>query len=282
MIKLIKAQKLWLLAAMLTVWVPAFAVTGARLPKACVADKNLIRNAVQLSRVEKLASNEFRVYWDLESSIGSPIHSLQPEVGGQFYVVRCMPAGRWEVVGEGTLEGINGTLAEAKVTGSGETDEKAIVAKAIQTGNLYPRPMSGDLIAPIKPMVEQRVAITRRFEFPIAQLFEIGSQNIQSYNLSDEGREKIRLAMQALQNAKGRLLIEGFIHRAGSRDDLQIESQMRATSVAQFVRREFGIADNQVVAIGLGASSYETGFNSVPKWPATVVDEGIVIRVLND
>lgn len=280
--KLIKTIILCLLVTTMTKPFPALAVTGAQLPKACVADKNLIRNAVQLSRVERLASNEFRVYWDLESSLGSPVHSLQPEVGGQFYVVRCMPTGRWEVVGQGALEGINGTLAEAKVTAGGQSDEKTIVANAIQTGNLYPRPMAGDLIAPTKPIVEQRIAINRRFEFPIAQLFELGSQNMQTYNLSDEGREKIRLAMESFQNAKGRLLVEGFIHRAGSRDDLQIESQMRATSVAQFVRREFGIADNQVVAIGLGASSYETGFNVVAKWPAATVDEGIVIRVLND
>lgn len=285
-------------------WVPnlALAVTS-EVPSAC-SNAELARSFSQIMRVEQApygAVRTYHLYWDAsEKAARNPTEStgesagiggrVRTEVGGQIQVVRCLPPGKWVVVGQGRVEGSTGELLHAAARGVDDGQPGAPQAgtlgrarrQEIQAGNLYARPMVGDFIAPLKTAVHARVNITPRVELGLAELFELESSGGKyTYDLSAQGRSLLAQQFEKFSQSSGRLVVEAYANKAGTRDALRLESQVRAQTVAQYIMRVFQLSEQQVVSIGYGSDTLPTGFVPMPRWPARPLPEKIVLRVLS-
>ena len=78
----------------------------------------------------------------------------------------------------------------------------------------------------------------------------------------------------------GRILIEAFILASGNREQLRIESLMRAQSISKYLAGLYNIESNQIVTIGYGNDWIQSGLQPVKGWPNNNVTSGIIIRML--
>lgn len=229
---------------------------------------------IQLSRVEVLSGendeHSYKVYWPVESD-EEVASEFQPELGGEFLIARCLPPGRWAIVGRGEISDLNGKLIVANAEAP---------SAASSFGNQYDRPMVGDVVLPKHVTTEPIARIQPKFEFSVSQLFEKDESLNFTYNLSDQGKETLKKSFEKLKNASGRLLVESYLNREGSRDYLKTESQIRAAAVAQYLAREFDIDESRVIAIGTGSVGLSSGMSSLPRWPQREVLEGVILRVV--
>ncbi len=202
-----------------------------------------------------------------------------PAVGGLVRILRCLPPGRWAVVGQGRVERINGALAEATVSVDAQSADDSphghVHPQLPLRGNLFPRPMVGDVVVPVLSEVRARPRVNPRIEIDAGTLFD-GSGEA----LSEGGRERLAQAIRGFASASGRLLVEAHIRTAGDRRALRRVSQLRADAVAQFAMRELGVEPDRVVPVGFGSDGFTGGFVEVPAWPARAPLESVVLRVL--
>ena len=225
--------------------------------------------------------NQFRVGWNYYS-VNEVLGYLKPTVGGEVQVARCLPPGKWAFLGKGNVVGINGNYVEAIINGHEYIGKSAgkIPDDMIETGNMYWRPMAGDVIFPVEKTIHKKLTISPKIELSFQQLFISENLNQYSYELSKQGEEILKDKFEKFKNLNGKLLIEGFILKSGNREELRIESLMRAQSVSKYLTNEFNINENQIVSIGYGNDWLKTGMQPIKIWPNKETSHGIILRML--
>lgn len=243
------------------------ALAGARSAR-CDADtmNSLPGQPVALQRVESSEGGRIRVSWALrtgleESEESDAPHTLQ--TGAEFDILRCLPPGRWMALGHGEVVARNGSLVEGmlNVAGQSVSVDRGMNVDLVSTGNLYPNPMVGDLVVVRRKEIAQVKKISPRVKVPVASLFETGGADSAQAELTRSGQESLRqLIAHHFGDAHGKLLIEVHAQRVGSRQKLRQETKQKADSIERFLRYEFGIAKEQLLAIGHGSDGYVPGF----------------------
>lgn len=266
----------------MTVSLPAWA--GSQLNR-CPVDalSALPDQPVVIERVERNGDGGVRVAWPLRvvpeesEAFAAP---LQLQTGAQFDVLRCLPPGRWVALGHGEVVGRNGGLVEGQLALAGQAPavERGVADELISSGNLYPMPMVGDLVVVRRKEIVQRQAISPRITISADTLFEGSRSAGYQLELSRQGQESLKeLLTRNFADARGKLLIEVHAQRPGSRQKLRQETAQRAENIERFLRYEFGISKDQVVAVGHGSDTYVPGLVSADR-PVDFV----VLRMLPD
>jgi hypothetical protein len=227
--------------------------------------------------------NEFRVGWKYYSESEIPSY-LKPSIGGEVQIVRCLPPGKWVFLGKGNVEGINGNIVEAIIHGFEyqRSSPGKFPQDFVETGNMYWRPMSGDSVYPIQKYITKKIAISPRFEISAQELFVTQELNQFSYEISKQGEELLKEKFSYFKNMNGRMLVEGFILTPGNREELRIESLMRAQAISKYLTDVFKLDSNQIIAIGYGNDWLQTGMREVKSWPQKEITNGIVLKMLPD
>lgn len=227
--------------------------------------------------------NEFRVGWSYYSESEIPSY-LKPSIGGEVQIVRCLPPGKWVFLGKGNVEGINGNIVEAIINGfeyQGSPPGK-FPQNFVDTGNIYWRPMAGDSVFPVQKNVNKKIAISPKFELSSQEIFVSLELNQFSYEISPQGEELLKEKFSYFKNMNGRILVEGFILTSGNREDLRIESLMRAQAISKYLANTFKLNQNQIIAIGYGNDWLQTGMQPVKNWPQKDITNGIILKMLPD
>ncbi len=237
---------------------------------------------LKIEYAEKLGPNsEYKVGWNFYSEQEVPAY-LKPSVGGEVHIVRCLPPGKWVFLGKGNVTGINGNMVEAIITSPLKISAQfgKIPAEFISSGNMYWRPMVGDTIYPVDKVINKKITLSPRIEIPFHDLFISMDLNQYSYEISKQGEDILKEKFTAFLKANGRLLIEAFILTSGNREQLRIESLMRAQSISKYLANLYNIDPNQIVTIGYGNDWLQSGLQPVKGWPKQNVTSGIIIRLL--
>lgn len=242
--------------------------------------------AVPLDVVEPSGENDgsYAVYWSAELN-WKPKADLAPSLGSEFDIMRCLPPGKWVFVGAGVVQNMTGSLGEGFARAIGPERNKSTRTAAvsefeIRSSNMYWRPMKGDIILPRQQAIASRQRITPKEFFAYDSLFVRESGNDFSAEISDKGRKAIVAFVDRLRGLSGRIGVEVFSNRPGSRENLREDTQIRANIVARHIVQSFGLRDDSVVAIGLGSSGLPGDSRQVPAWPAKELLDGVVIRIL--
>ncbi|WP_397600717.1 OmpA family protein [Silvanigrella sp.] len=225
--------------------------------------------------------NEFRVGWNYYSSSEIPNY-LKPTIGGEIQVARCLPPGKWAFLGKGNVIGINGNIVEALIKGYEYKASSAgkIPIDFVDTGNMYWRPMAGDVIFPVEKIINKKLTVSPKIELSFQDLFISVDLNQYSYELSKQGEEILKDKFEKFKNLNGKMLIEGFILTSGNREELRIESLMRAQSVSKYLANTFNINENQIISIGYVNDWIQSGMQPVKSWPNKEMTHGIVLRMI--
>lgn len=235
---------------------------------------------VALQRVERSDEGKVRVAWALRSAADESDDYAVPrqlQTGAEFDVLRCLPPGRWVALGHGEVIARNGALVEGLLHAAGQAVgvDAGVQDELVSGGNLYPMPMVGDLVVVRKKEIAQVRKVTPRVTIPADSLFDPSAAGLQ-LELSRSGQESLKKLLAGnFADAHGKLLIEVHARRAGSRQKLRQETALRAESIERFLRYEFGIAKEQLLAVGHGSDIYVTG--SVP---AGSQPDYVVLRML--
>ncbi len=236
---------------------------------------------VAIRRVERTEAGPVRVAWALRSGSEDGDDNFEPnflQTGAEFDLLRCLPPGRWVVLGQGEVVARNGALVEGQLTvaGSARSVDRGVSDELVSSGNLYPTPMVGDMVVVRRKEIQQVKKISPRLTIPAGHLFAGGDVDGLHVELTRTGQDSLRqLLNEKFSDARGRLLIEVHAQRNGSRDKLRAETSMRAESIERFLRYEFGISKDQLVAVGHGSDAYVPGF--VPVGTDT---DFVVLRML--
>ncbi len=227
--------------------------------------------------------NEFRVGWNYYSESEVPSY-LKPSVGGEVQIVRCLPPGKWVFLGKGNVEGINGNIVEAIIHGfeyQGLPPGK-FPQDFVESGNMYWRPMAGDSVYPIQKNITKKLAVSPRFEISSQDIFVSQELNQFSYEISKQGEELLKEKFSYFKNMNGRMLVEGFVLAIGNREELRIESLMRAQAISKYLANVFKLDQNQIIAIGYGNDWLQTGMQPIKSWPQKEITNGIILKMLPD
>lgn len=244
--------------------------------------KEMDPQSLKIEYAEKLNENsEFKIGWSFYTEQEIPSY-LRPTVGGEIRIVRCLPPGKWVFLGNGYVTGINGNMVEAIVANNSRVQGKLgkIPSEFIATGNSYWRPMIGDAIFPVEKYVNKKLSVSPKIEIPFQDLFISQDLNQYSYEISKQGEEILKEKIKLFKQAKGRLLIEAFILTSGNREQLRIESLMRAQSISNYISNLYNIESEQIVTIGYGNDWLQTGLQAEKKWPKKNITSGIILRLL--
>jgi hypothetical protein len=238
---------------------------------------------VAIQRVERNDEGRVLVSWSLTNQALDNDGFEEPsrlQTGAEFDLIRCLPPGRWVAVGQGEVAARNGSTVEGllSVAGVAPSVDRGVTDELVSSGNLYPMPMVGDLVVVRRKEIAEVKKIAPRVTVPANALFDSRSSrdgHLQ-LELSETGRDSLRrLLSSKFSDARGRLLIEVHAQRSGSRQQLRQETLQRAESIERFLRYEFGIDKNQILAVGHGAESYVSGFV-----PADAPRDYVVLRML--
>ncbi|WGL61236.1 hypothetical protein QEJ31_06480 [Pigmentibacter sp. JX0631] len=244
--------------------------------------KEIDPQQMKLAIVEKLVgSNEYKVGWDFYTGQEIPTY-LRPAVGGEVQIMRCLPPGKWVFVGKGNVTGVNGNIVEALISGASDIESQygKIPNEYITTANIYWKPMVGDTIFPIEKHINRKISISPRVEISFQDLFISSDLNQFSYEISKQGEDILKEKFNQFKKLNGRILIEAFILSSGNREQLRIESLMRAQSISKYLANLYNIESNQIVTIGYGNDWIQSGLQPVKGWPNNNVTSGIIIRML--
>ncbi|MEY4065238.1 MAG: hypothetical protein RIR26_1446 [Pseudomonadota bacterium] len=258
-----------LLGGALSLALPMLSLTAHGAAEGCGADalSALPSRPVALSRVERSGEGIVRVAWPLraaadeEEEVGGQPQQLQ--TGAAFDVLRCLPPGRWVALGQGEVVARNGALVEGvlNVAGQSVSVDKGVSAELISSGNLHPTPMVGDVIVVRKREIVAKMALTPKVTLPTEDLFGAAALADGALELTRSGQKTLRsMITESFAAARGRLLIEVHAQRPGSRVRLREETLQRAKSIERYLRYEFSLDKEQVVAVGMGADTYVPGF----------------------
>ncbi|WP_338636094.1 OmpA family protein [Spirobacillus cienkowskii] len=225
--------------------------------------------------------NEYKVGWNyqIETELA---HYLKPTLGGEVQIMRCLPPGKWVFLGKGNVENLNGNNVEARIYG---IDTKSIESDKtfnhlVETKNLYWRPMVGDIVFPLQKVINKKIAISPKIELASEEIFISSELNQFSYEISKQGEELLKEIFEIFKNKRGRLIIEGYVLTSGNREDLRIESLMRAQAVLKFLANTFELDQTQIIAVGYGNDWFKPGMQRLKTWPKKNIISGITIKML--
>jgi outer membrane protein OmpA-like peptidoglycan-associated protein len=145
---------------------------------------------------------------------------------------------------------------------------------------MFWQPMAGDSVFPIQRNINKKLTITPRFELSSQDIFVTLELNQYSYEISKQGENILKEKFSYFKNLSGRLLVEGFVYKSGNREELRIESLMRAQAVSKYIANNFNIDPGQVIAIGYGNDWMQPGMQPVNNWPIQNITSGIVIKMM--
>ncbi|NBW80887.1 hypothetical protein EBR21_03950, partial [bacterium] len=223
---------------------------------------------VAIQRVERNDEGRVLVSWALTNQALDDDSFIEPsrlQTGAEFDLIRCLPPGRWVAVGQGEVAARNGSTVEGllSVAGVAPSVDRGVTDELVSSGNLYPMPMVGDFVVVRRKEIAEVKKIAPRLTLPANDLFDGRSSRDghMQVELSEAGRDSLRKLLSSnFSDARGRLLIEVHAQRPGSRQQLRQETLQRAENIGRFLRYEFGIEKNQILAVGHGADSYVPGF----------------------
>jgi hypothetical protein len=222
----------------------------------------------------------FTVGWNLYSPVLLNNHE-KPALGSEIQIARCLPNGRLFIVGQGTVEYINGTMVHAKVKGF----ENSMYSYGIppesfvSSGNLFWRPMVGDMILYRTTVITKAPRISPKYELWVEELFMKSSDGSYSFDLSEQGREILYKKFGTLRPTSQKFLIEGFSLKYGDRGLVRTETLMRAQTVASYLAAAFNLNPNAIVSIGYGSDWFKTGMQPTSSHNPDMVSDGIILRV---
>ncbi len=117
----------------------------------------------------------------------------------------------------------------------------------------FPGVMAGDFIKERPVSIARVQAITPTVSISYNQLFADPNRGPESYELTEEGKARLREAAKPFMNVKlSTLMIEGHTDQNGAADENQIESYQRALTVSQFLASELMFAKDKLRAFGYG------------------------------
>jgi hypothetical protein len=260
------------------------AATAPTAQASCESAEEL--GAVPLELVEPSGEPDasYAVYWNAELE-WKPKADLAPTLGSEFDIMRCIPPGKWVFVGAGVVQNMTGSLGEGLAKAIAPEPPRATRSAAvsefeIRSSNMYWRPMKGDLMLPRQQAIATRQRISPKEIFSYESLFVREKGNDFTAEISDKGRKAIASFVDRLRGLSGRIGVEVFSNRTGSREDLREDTQVRANIVARYISQSFGLRDDAVVSIGLGSSGMPSDNRPVPAWPAREISDGVIIRIL--
>jgi hypothetical protein len=239
--------------------------------------------AVRVENLESKPGRNFKVYWKSQAHTEGQVRPPSPEVGAEVVISRCVSPGKWATVAKGLVIGRNGAVFEADVEAGPHSEENLgeVERVAVQSGNLYWRPMAGDYVVSVEKSIASKIQISPLIEMGVDELFaRERAGRLYSFDLSEKGKTRLREEFERFRSLSGRLIVEGFLSRPGDRDDLRTESRIRAKSVADYLQQTFELQDDRIAAMGYGGDLLPTGMRPVARWPKRQIEEGIVLRLL--
>jgi hypothetical protein len=208
---------------------------------------------------------------------------LAPSRGTQVEVVRCLPPGRLVQIATGRIEQADDTFYTAAVfvphalASQGlEVPQRTLVTHR----NLYWQPMRGDLVRVLDPSVIHSKKAWPELEFDLAEIFTTSpGDDGELLSLSSVGRKKLIEAFEALEQHRGRFLIESEQSGAGGADPAEWTA-VRGGVVAQLLSRVFEMDPSRFVVRGLGGHVASEEMVPVRFFGGQVSQGRIVIRIL--
>jgi hypothetical protein len=245
--------------------------------------------AFSLSLTEKCATDSKERYPSIlevikdanqNAAISWRMNSRSPQLGSEVEIVRCLPPGKFVSIGTALVQRLNGTVVEGSAkslmrTGSGAAVETGgkISNFEIESGNSALGLMVGDFVVEKTSLVQKLSVLTPKIVLDSKDLFEKNSKN---FELTFNGKEKLRKNLEQFQSSEGVLLVESRVNLTGDRQVHQFNSNQQAYEVAQFLRAEIG-GRIQVEWIGFGSNELTDGFvDSIKNG-----DENITLRMVS-
>ena len=119
----------------------------------------------------------------------------------------------------------------------------------------FPGVMAGDKVSEVKISVARTQAVVPVLSATYQELFEDPKALPTTFELSAEGKNKIRAMAAVFGTTRlSLLMVEGYTDENGPEDANQVESYQRALTVRQFLVEELNFDPKRVVAVGYGES----------------------------
>lgn len=253
---------------------------SAKSSLSCLEKQN---EYARLVEVKDLGS-EYKVMWPTRLKQAALKTSQQLEWGGLFEVGRCLPNGEWLSLGKSSIDLKSGQLVGGQV-------EKVTKSEGTSSNHMfawYQQPMVGDLVVPLEMQVLHQHFITPVEHLATSMLFQSEGQGNWAFDFSEEGLFRLKQALSKFERYLERInmiQIEVTSPRSSlSRSESRIVSQMRADTIARYLRGELKVNPRRVRAIGFGQDTRELGLTSVDTWEDMLVndsDELITIRLMS-
>jgi outer membrane protein OmpA-like peptidoglycan-associated protein len=139
--------------------------------------------------------------------------------------------------------------------------------------------MIGDKVEASQPSIDLKMNIVPDMVLSYFELFDEPQSYPGSFELSEEGRQRLKIVGQQLGKMPvGLLMVQGFTDRNGPSEINQVESYQRALTVRQHLIEELGFDPKRVEAIGFGEGE-PTDHSMVSGY--IINNRRIVLKVLN-
>jgi len=144
-----------------------------------------------------------------------------------------------------------------------EIQENRTIAAIVASGSelaqaffpKFPRIMAGDTVIMQRLTLDRNLVLTPALSLSYSELFEDPGANPHNFELSEGGKEKLRLAGEQFGSARMmQLFVEGHTDTDGPADVNQVESLQRAKTVRQFLVDEQKFEGDRLIALGFGES----------------------------
>jgi hypothetical protein len=120
----------------------------------------------------------------------------------------------------------------------------------------FPNVMSGDKLVRQKITLVRNKLISPSKALAYHDLFVDPKANPRSFELTDEGRERLAEVTSYFSALRAPILmVESYTDDEGAADANQIESYQRALTIRQYLVEELGFEPSRVVAIGFGEAN---------------------------
>ena len=117
----------------------------------------------------------------------------------------------------------------------------------------HPDAMEGDTVREVRYKIVKNPIMTPTSTLTYADLFEDPKADPISFELTEEGKERLKRVAKRYRNLHVPLLMIGaYTGQSGSAQDNQVESYQRALTIRHFLTEELGFEKSRVVAIGYG------------------------------
>lgn len=198
-----------------------------------------------------LGEDAFPIAQFLDSTSGTPIAVIhagknQGIVDDASFVAYRRGNDTW--IQTGTLKALevsdDHTIAQV-------TQEKTVLSQAF-----FPKfagVMAGDLIKEKKFTIARAQIMTPELTFFYHDIFVDPRSSPQTFELSETGKEKLKIAAQVFGHVHlSTLIVEGHTDQTGNAHANQVESYQRALTVRQFLSSELGFHLDKLTAFGFG------------------------------